>query len=292
MDDLDFTIPPGKLTCAPAGKSTYDAALSLEFFKSAGREESIGAGEIIFSENEKANGFLLQRNKMYLLLEGEVDIKVKGAPVSAIRSGEIFGEMAAITNTPRSATATAKSKCSIIALDDKQLQVALRKKPEFALMLMSVMSERLRKMLARLDANGALLESDEVKKYRLLDKKLLAYLAGEIDDRARMRYERSKVIMQEGQSGVLMYVLLDGSVAISMQNNVVEKIGPGGIFGEMALIEGTKRLASAIAETDCSLLAINRSVFLDLVKDNPEFGIALLGMVGDRVRFIASRHRL
>ena len=291
MNDLDFTIPPGKLRYEPPAESSYDAAASLEFFKSAGNVENVAAGKIIFAEDEKANGLLLQRNKMYLLLEGEVGVLVKGKPVSTVRNGEIFGEMALITNTPRSATATAKTVCSLIALDDKQLQAALRKKPEFALMLMSVMTERLRNMLSRLDT-GASSVSDGEKKGRVFDKKLLAYLAGEIGDGARMRYGQGKVIMQEGQAGVLMYVVLEGRVTIAMQNSVVEKIGPGGMFGEMALIESAKRLASAVAETDCALLAINRNVFLELVKDNPEFGIALLGAVGERVRFMASRHAL
>ncbi len=292
MDELDFTIPPGKLVYTPPAKSIYDPADLLDFFQSAGSAESVSAGKVIFSENEKANALLLQRNKMYLLLEGEVGVSVKGQPVSSILKGEIFGEMAAIANKPRSATATAKTACSLIAVDDKQLKAALRKKPEFVLILMSVMAERLRKMLTRLDDSGASPVSDEENKSRVFDKKMLTYLADELGDSARMRYVQDRVIMQEGQAGSLMYVVLEGRVTISIRNSVVEKVGPGGMFGEMALIESSKRLASAVAETDCYLLAINRNTFLELVKDNPEFGIALLGAVGERARGMASRQAL
>lgn len=280
MNELNFTIPPAK--------SSYDAAAALEFFKSAGTKESVAAGKTIFAEDEKRSRLFLRRDKMYLLLEGEVGITVKGKLVGTVRDGEIFGEMAFITQTARSATATAITACSIIALDDKQFHAALHKTPEFALMLMSIMVGRLRGMIARLKADGALSVDEECKESIVFDKKLLAELVCELGD-VRMRYGQGKVIMQEGQAGILMYVVLEGRVAIAIQNSVVGKIGPGGMFGEMALIERTERLASAVAETDCTLLAINRNIFLDLVKGNPAFGVALLSAVGERAKFMASR---
>ena len=282
MNELNFTIPPAK--------SSYDAAAAMGFFKDAGSMENIVAGKTIFAEDEKGNRLFSRRDKMYLLLEGEVGITVKGKPVGTVREGEIFGEMAFITQTARSATATAKTACSIIALDDKQFHSALRKIPEFSLTLMSIMIVRLREMIARLKADGALSAEEECKESGVFDKKLLAELVRELGDGARMRCGKGKVIVQEGQAGILMYVVLEGHVAIAIQNNVVGKVGPGGMFGEMALIERTERLASATAETDCSLLAINRNVFLDLVRGNPEFGVALLSAVGERARFMASRY--
>lgn len=284
MNELNFTTPPAK--------SSYDAAAALEFFKSAGSKENIAAGKTIFVEDEKGTRLFLRRDKMYLLLEGEVGITVKGKSVGAAQEGEIFGEMAFITQTARSATATAKTACSALALNDKQFHAALRKTPEFALTLMSIMVGRLRGMIARLKADGALSADEEGKESGVFDKKLLAELVRELGDGARMRCGQGKVIVQEGQAGILMYIVLEGRVAVAIQNSVVGKIGPGGMFGEMALIERTERLASAVAETDCSLLAINRNVFLDLVKDNPEFGVALLSAVGERARFMASRYTL
>ena len=58
--------------------------------------------------------------------------------------------------------------------------------------------------------------------------------------------------------------------AISIRGAVVERVGPGGVFGEMALVDQSPRSANAAAETDCTLLAINRNVFLNLVKADPE----------------------
>jgi len=85
-----------------------------------------------------------------------------------------------------------------------------------------------------------------------------------------------------------MYVVLEGRVAISLRGSVVERVGPGGVFGEMALIDQSTRAANAAAETDCVLLGISRNVFLSLVKANPSFGVSLLTAIAERVRSMAA----
>ena len=90
--------------------------------------------------------------------------------------------------------------------------------------------------------------------------------------------------MKEGDGGVFMYVVLRGRVAISIQFTVVERVGPGGVFGEMALVDQSPRAASAAADTDCVLLAIDRNDFLGLVKGKPAFAVSLLQAVAERLR--------
>jgi CRP-like cAMP-binding protein len=279
MNNFDFTIPPSK--------SNYDARLALKSFESAGKMKNVAAGQVIFAENQKGNPLLLQRDHMYFLLDGLVDLSVNKAHVGMVRKGEIFGEMTLITGMPRTATATAKEDCRLVSLDKGQLQSALQAAPEFGLLLMSIMITRLRDTLGQL--NAKLPGDDALKDSAIFDRKLLDKLADELGDGARVRYPADKVIMQEGQAGVLMYVVLEGAVDIAIQNKVVGRIGPGGMFGEMALISRGERVASATARTDCALLTINRNVFLDLVSAHPRFAISLLGAVGDRARFIASQ---
>jgi CRP-like cAMP-binding protein len=57
----------------------------------------------------------------------------------------------------------------------------------------------------------------------------------------------------------------------------------------MALVDQSTRAASVATETECALIAINRTIFINLLKANPEFGAALLNAVAARVRFIAAR---
>jgi CRP-like cAMP-binding protein len=155
-DDLDFSQPAGAPKPQPARKPPapsgplYIPAVARSFFESAGKEESLPAGTVFFSENEKASRLFLKRDKMYLLLDGRVVLVVKGRPIGEPKVGEIFGEMAAISDSPRSATAVAQTACRVISLDDKGFATALSKKPEFALMMLGTLIVRLRAMIARL----------------------------------------------------------------------------------------------------------------------------------------------
>jgi len=290
MSELDFTKPekPAKPPVeAPAKPSIYDPAMAMEFFGSTGKPETVAQGTTIFTENEKGNRLLLQRDRMYLLLDGEVNLIAKNKAIGRIGKGEIFGEMASISEMPRSATAVAKIPCRVIGLDDSQFQSALRKKPEFALMLMSVMIRRMRDAIGKHNPGGPA-SAGKIKQSAVFDKSALAILSRALSQ-TTVRYERNKVIVKEGQAGLMMYVVLEGRLAVSIRDKIVEKIGPGGVFGEMALVERTPRLATVTSETDCGLLAFGRNTLLDLIKASPDFAVSLLGAVGDRARFIASR---
>jgi CRP-like cAMP-binding protein len=288
MSDLDFTAPKEPPKPAPAAKPVplYNAAMALEFFNSTGKPETIAQGMTLFAENDKSSKLLLQSDKMYLLVDGEISLAAKGKVIGTVRKGEIFGEMASIADMPRSATATAKTPCRVIALDNGQFQAALKTKPEFALMLMSVMIGRIRDSLARRGPGdgGA---AGKLKESAVFDKSALAVLNRALGQTS-VRYERGKTVFTEGQTGVLMYVVTEGRLAVSIKGKVVEKIGPGGVFGEMALVDRATRLASVVCETDCGLLAIGRNTFLDLVKASPDFAMSLLGAVGERARFTAT----
>lgn len=287
-DDLDFSKPAGppKPAAAPAAQPPlYIPAVARAFFESAGKEESVDTGTVFFAENEKASRLLLKRDKMYYLLEGQVALVAKGQPIGAPKVGEIFGEMAAISDSPRSATAVAKSPCRVLSLDDKAFTAALQKKPEFALMMLGTMIMRLRAMIAKLSGVPT---AAEVKESRVFDKNLLGQMQQGLGDSALVRYDRGKIIMVAGQAGALMYVVTEGRVAISIRGAIVERIGPGGVFGEMALVDQSPRAANAVAEADVALLAINRNVFLNLVKSTPTFGIALLSATAERLRNTAA----
>ena len=288
-DDLDFTGSlrmPAPRPSGAAAAPLYVPAVARAFFESAGKEETVPAGTVFFSENEKASRFFLQRDKMYLLLEGDVSLVAKGKPLAPPQVGEIFGETAAISDSPRSATAVARSRCRVIALDDKGFAAALQKTPEFALMMLGTMIVRLRGMLARLSGvpSGATVRESS----RVFDKTLLETMVAGLGEQAIVRYDKGKVIMVAGQAGALMYVVVEGRVAISIRGAVIDRVGPGGIFGEMALVDQSPRAANAAAETDCALLAMNRNVFLSLVKSEPAFGIALLSAVAERLRNTAA----
>ena len=93
---------------------------------------------------------------MFLLTEGEVALTVKAKLIDTIYPRGVFGEMAVISElpgevgVPRTATATATIATMAISLEVRETEKALVRTPEFALMLMSVIFERLRFLAARL----------------------------------------------------------------------------------------------------------------------------------------------
>jgi CRP-like cAMP-binding protein len=156
-------------------------------------------------------------------------------------------------------------------------------------MLMNILINRLRLTVTMLSVTRALDASDGTRARRLLDDKLLKGLMIATQHRAPQHCPLNKVIMTEGEVGVFMYVVLSGRVAISIKNKLVEWVGPGGVFGEMALVDQSPRAATAVAETDCDLIAINRGDFLTMVKTKPDFAVSLLKAAADRLRDMTSR---
>ena len=291
-DDLDFSgkypTLPKQPAAAPSPAPVYIPATARAFFESAGKEETVAAGTKFFAENEKASRILLKRDKMYFLVEGQVGLMAKGKAIGNVKVGQIFGEMAAITESPRSATAVAMTECRVLSLDDKQFQSALERKPDFALMLMALLIQRLRAMVSKLSGIPSAAAAAAKEESRVFDKNMLAQLVQGLGERAVTRYPRGAIIMVQGQAGALMYVVAEGRVAISLRGAVVERVGPGGVFGEMALIDQSPRAANAAAEADCVLLGISRTVFLNLVKTEPSFGVSLLTAIAERVRNMAA----
>lgn len=299
MDDLDFSsMPPApakpatppapvaaKPPAAPEAVSLYDPKLALAFFKLAGAQEQFAAGTQIFAENEKTSGFFSKGARIYLLLEGDVILTRAGKPLDLVPPGEIFGEMAAIAEMPRSATATARKNCRVLSLDEKSFLQSLQQMPEFALMLMSVMAQRLRRGLARLaTARKPMVEA--LDHAGTLDKKMLTELASALGDPTPSMATAGKVVVTKGAVGACMFVVTEGRIAISIDDKVIEHVGPGGTFGEMALVDKSGRSATATAETDCAWLLIGRNEFLAMVKTRPAFGIALMRSLSARVLHI------
>lgn len=277
MEDLDFVT-------ASEQKHVYDADVAQTFFQSYGKPETLAQSHILFAEGS-------QGDKMYLLTEGEIALSAGGRSIDVVRKGEIFGEMSTISGAPRTASAVAKTHCRLISLERKSFFDALRSRPEFALMLMHMMLARLRLTLSILRVRGGLAGKDQGNTGRVFDAKLLNAIATTLGQKSRSSYAKDRTIIVEGVTGTQMYVVLEGRVAISIQGKIVETIGQGGVFGEMALVDDGPRAASVTAANDCILLAISRNEFIDLVKSNVMFGTELLKNFSERLRYLNAQRK-
>jgi CRP-like cAMP-binding protein len=82
---------------------------------------------------------------LFVILEGEVDITLNGRILDTHGPGEVFGEMALIDKQPRSATAVARTACRLALVDEKRFAQLVQGHPYFALDLMRVLADRLRR---------------------------------------------------------------------------------------------------------------------------------------------------
>ncbi len=98
------------------------------------------------------------------------------------------------------------------------------------------------------------------------------------------QFKPGEVIFAEGDKGDKMYVIRSGEVEIERDGHVVETLAPGGIFGEMALIDGSPRAATARAKTACEVAPINEKTFLFLAHETPFFAIAVMRTLAERLR--------
>jgi CRP/FNR family transcriptional regulator, cyclic AMP receptor protein len=289
--DFDFTkppapeAPPASAPFKAAQSRFYDAAVAEKLFRAAGKPERFATGQGLFTEEAKARGGLFRSApRMYFLAEGQVALTVAGRPLDTVNPGEVFGEMAVVSERPRSATATAKTDCAVISVDRAQLQEAFGRAPEFALMLMSVMFDRLRFLSARLATRKV--APAAVRETTIFEPAMIAQLEQALPRAATVRHWAGTVIMREGQSGAFLYVVKSGRIWISIGGIPVEAVIAGGTFGEMAVVDQSPRTASATAETECELLQLDRASLLAVIQRQPAFAMAMLRAVTDRLRYM------
>ena len=75
-----------------------------------------------------------------------------------------------------------------------------------------------------------------------------------------LSFASGELIFRAGDQGDIMYVVRSGEVEIELNGKVIETVASGGFFGEMALIDGSPRVATCRAKTNCEVAAINEKI--------------------------------
>ena len=96
-------------------------------------------------------------------------------------------------------------------------------------------------------------------------------------------------IFRKGDEGDSIYVLREGSVRIILPLDTgweteLAIVRPGELFGELSLLDGKPRSASAVAVEDVVALTLGRQEFLGFLRKQPEAAIRMLAMLAGRLR--------
>jgi len=113
---------------------------TIKLFRNDENAEVYQTDEVIFKEGD-------QGDCMYVILEGDVRIETSERFIDIISEGEIFGEMALVDDSPRSASAIALTHCRVVPIDKTRFCMATEINPYFALQVMGVMAQRLRNLM-------------------------------------------------------------------------------------------------------------------------------------------------
>jgi len=102
-------------------------------------------------------------------------------------------------------------------------------------------------------------------------------------------YHKSDVIFEENSLGDEMYIVHSGRVRLFTQRErddptTLAIVEEGGFFGEMSLVDHSPRSATAVAEENTCLIALDRPKFVYMIQQQPRFVFTVMHALCDRIR--------
>jgi CRP-like cAMP-binding protein len=111
-------------------------------------------------------------------------------------------------------------------------------------------------------------------------KKELAMVAKSAE---RVSVPAGKIVVNEGAAGTEFFVIIDGQARVERHGRQVAILGPGGFFGDLALLDRAPRNASVVADSDLEVAKLGQRAF-DALLDHPGFSKKLLAGLARRLR--------
>jgi CRP-like cAMP-binding protein len=111
------------------------------------------------------------------------------------------------------------------------------------------------------------------------------------DELGTVRLDAGEVLFKNGDRGGTMYVVRSGTLTIRSGSVIYEDVGPGGMVGEMGIVESNMpRSAMVYARTPTELVEVDQQRFLDLVDETPSFALAVMRVLSRRLRRMDDRY--
>ena len=238
-------------------------------------------GEVIFSHGDPGDS-------LYVIEMGEVKLASETlageATVAWLEDGDAFGEMALLTGKTRSVKSQAMADTNLWVLYKNDYDDLMVEHPSLSIALGKVLSERL--------SSGFLESRPRATPTRMREMPLLAELTdAELEDVTRrlqpVEREAGEIIVTQGDVGDRVYFIESGQVQIRTQTSdgrtTMAELAAGALVGEMALLTGKPRAATAQAVSDVQLWALDKDDFDELTHKYPRFVLAITRALSDRV---------
>jgi CRP-like cAMP-binding protein len=209
---------------------------------------------------------------LFLILRGEVAVIREGDGVekelARLRAGAFFGEMAVLTNAPRSATVRAIGTTDLLEISRRDLRAMIDREVRVLKLIMRFFRARMVGTLLSTSALFKLFSRDE--KRRLVSSFRLRELGPGYD------------VLEEGTRAEGLFLVLAGKLEAARGNAVLGALGPGDIFGEMSLLEDTPAMATVRAVARSWVLILPRADFDELATKHPAIRAQLETLAAER----------
>jgi len=223
------------------------------------RAEHYDFGDVIVRQVDSAEAF-------YVLISGRaraLKVQENGQEVAlgTLRPGDVFGEAALTVGGARSATVRCSTAVDVLRLDREDFLVLLEEEPELRRLVQTTGQHRA--------LHGFLYEFSN---FGRLPAPALRALAEKL---APTEVSKGGMIIREGEEAGPMFILEKGRArAFHGANGKEQNLAfyrDGDFFGELSILNGSKRAASVEAFSDCRLLALAPEAVRDLKRHFPEF---------------------
>ncbi len=234
--------------------------------------EAFPAGRTLYHMGDANKG-------LYILESGVVQLDRPDGIVD-LSAGEVLGLMEVVSDKDYLETARAQTDLLAWSLPSEDFQAIVTEMPE----IRSKLSRGVRTPLSQADRSLAIERLRALPIFASIDDSILEVVA----DRLLLRHAPAgEIIYAEGGPGDALYLVDTGRVeiisSVTRRAEVLARLGPGGFFGEMALLTGKSRTTGARTVGDTNLWTLYRTDFDELVATYPALGQALSQTLGERL---------
>ena len=223
------------------------------------RAERFDFGEVIVRQGEEATAYYIVANGRARVVKETQN--GEDLSLTTLRPGDEFGELALISGGTRNATVRCSTAVEVLRLDRKDFLPLLARFPELKGSL---------ELTARYRALHGFLY--EFSNFGRLSARAMR---GLIEKLAPAVFAKGEMILREGEPGGPMFIVQKGRVRVFANRNGRSRnlafYREGDFFGELSILNGSPRAASAEALTECQLLALKPQAVSELEEEFPEF---------------------
>lgn len=259
LDDIEEIPLPeprvlGQAAARALGSTPLFSGLSqeaLESFVSELQLVHLASGEVLFHEGEPGDA-------LYVIVEGEVVVEAEGPPrveMARLGAGAFIGEVALMTDQPRSATVAAIEDAELLRVDRATLKHVLAEHGEVLAAVLRFVRDRLVDRWMR--------TSPLFRPFDAGERQALA---------ARFRFleiDASSTLLKTGGRPDGLYIVLAGQFAVRRAGAPVATLGPGNLIGEAALLSGGTMQTDVVALGKSLALCLPAGDFREVIMTHP-----------------------